>query len=163
MRGSPNIIIGTSLGLTFGDFLTNTGLIAGVSLIATIFFFWLCFRKEFKEADKQTIDPKTLPQPKEAIKNQTAFILSIGIFLIAIVLLVSHSSTGLTVAFIGTFIALITLIANAKYAGKILKRSTTRHFCFSSVCLWSSAVWNRRAYSNASRTSSAISRVVILF
>ena len=118
----PNIIIGTSLGLTFGDFLTNTGLIAGVSLIATIFFFWLCFRKEFKEADKQTIDPKTLPQPKEAIKNQTAFILSIGIFLIAIVLLVSHSSTGLTVAFIGTFIALITLIANAKHAGKILKK-----------------------------------------
>lgn len=118
----PNIIIGTSLGLTFGDFLTNTGLIALVSLIATIFFFWLCFRKEFKKADQQHIDPATLPVPKEAIKDQTAFIVSILIFLCAIVLLVSHASTGLTVAFIGTFIALVTLLCNMKKAGTILKR-----------------------------------------
>lgn len=118
----PNIIIGTSLGLTFGDFLMNTGLIAGISLIATVIFFWFSFRKEYKEADKQEIDPKTLPNPKEAVKNQTAFIVSILIFLCAVVLLISHASTGLTVAFIGTFIALVTLICNYKKAGLILKR-----------------------------------------
>lgn len=118
----PNIIIGTSLGLTFSDFLTNTGLIAGVSLIAAVIYFWFCFHKELKEADKQEIDPTTLPKPEEAIKNQTAFIVSILIFLVAIVLLVSHANTGLTVAFIGTFIALVTLICNYKKAGPILKR-----------------------------------------
>lgn len=118
----PNIIIGTSLGLTFFDFLTNTGLIAAISLIAAVFYFWFCFRKEFKEADRQEIDPKTLPIPAEAIKNRTAFILSIMIFLIAVVLLVTHANTGLTVAFIGTFIGLITLLCNYKKAGTILKR-----------------------------------------
>lgn len=118
----PNIIIGTSLGLTFGDFLTNTGLIAGISLIFAVLFFWFCFRKEFKEADKQTIDPSTLPKPEEAIKNQTAFIVSTLIFLCAVVLLVSHANTGLTVAFIGTFIALVTLLCNYKKAGVILRR-----------------------------------------
>lgn len=118
----PNIIIGTSLGLTFADFLTNTGLIAGVSLIAAVLYFWLCFRKELKEAEKQQIHPSELPKPEEAIKNQTAFIVSIMIFLIAIVLLVSHANTGLTVAFIGTFIALVTIICNYKKAGAILKR-----------------------------------------
>lgn len=118
----PNIIIGTSLGLTFGDFLTNTGLIAGISLVFAIIYFYFVFRKEYKEADKQNIDPKTLPVPKEAIKNQTAFIVSVMIFLCAVVLLVSHSSTGLTVAFIGTFIAFVTLICNYKKAGTILKR-----------------------------------------
>lgn len=118
----PNIIIGTSLGLTFADFLTNTGLIAMISLIAAVIYFWLVFRKEYKEADKQEIDVKELPVPKEAIKNQTAFILSVMIFLIAIVLLVTHSNTGLRVAFIGTFIGLVTLICNYKKAGTILKR-----------------------------------------
>lgn len=118
----PNIIIGTSLGLTFGDFLANTGLIAGISLIATLIFFWFSFHKEYKEADKQKVDPATLPNPKEAIKNQTAFIVSAMIFLCAIVLLVTHANTGLTVAFIGTFIALITLLANYKKAGSILRR-----------------------------------------
>ena len=32
----PNIIIGTSLGYTFGDFVTNTGLIAVISLVFVI-------------------------------------------------------------------------------------------------------------------------------
>lgn len=41
----PNIIIGTSLGLTFGDFLTNTGFIAGISLIVIVFYFLLVFKR----------------------------------------------------------------------------------------------------------------------
>lgn len=118
----PNIIIGTSLGLTFFDFVTNTGLIAIVSLVAAVLFFWVCFHKELKKADQQEIAPQTLPKPEEAIKNQTAFIVSILIFLCAVVLLVSHANTGLTVAFIGTFIGLVTLICNYKKAGVILKR-----------------------------------------
>lgn len=118
----PNIIIGTSLGLTFGDFVSNTGVIAFVCLIATLIYFWFCYRKEYKEADGQKIDPATLPQPKDAIKSSTAFITSVLIFLTAIVLLVSHAETGLTVAFIGTFIALVTLILNYKKAGMLLKR-----------------------------------------
>ena len=37
----PNIIIGTSLGLSFFDFLGNTGVIAAVCLVFTVVYFWL--------------------------------------------------------------------------------------------------------------------------
>ena len=42
----PNIIIGTALHYTFTDFLFNTGVIAILSLVLMIFFFYLCFRKK---------------------------------------------------------------------------------------------------------------------
>ncbi len=44
----PNIIIGTSLGLTFMDFLTNTGIIILIALIAMIIYFYFCFAKKLK-------------------------------------------------------------------------------------------------------------------
>ena len=39
----PNIIIGTSLGFSFFDFITNTGLIAGIALIAVVIYFYFAF------------------------------------------------------------------------------------------------------------------------
>ena len=43
----PNIIIGTSLRYTFTDFITNTGLMAILSLVVMVLFFYFCYRKEF--------------------------------------------------------------------------------------------------------------------
>ena len=40
----PNIIIGTSLGFSFFDFLTNTGLVAGISLVVSVLFLYFAFR-----------------------------------------------------------------------------------------------------------------------
>lgn len=118
----PNIIIGTSLGYTFFDFITNTGLIALVSLFAIVVYFYFCFRKPLKEAEKQPIDIASLPEPKDAVRSRVGFLTSVLIFLCAIVMLVSHANTGLTVAFIGTFIALVTLICAGKDAPKLLKK-----------------------------------------
>ena len=42
----PNIIVGTSLHLTFADFITNTGVLAGISLILVVIYYYFCFRKE---------------------------------------------------------------------------------------------------------------------
>ncbi len=118
----PNIIIGTSLHLTFGDFLMNTGVIALCSLVVTVIYFWFCFHKELEEADRIEIDLDSLEQPKDVIKSRTSFITSVLIFLCAIVMLVTHAQTGLTVAFIGTFIALITLLCAGKKVPALLKR-----------------------------------------
>ncbi len=41
----PNIIIGTSMGYSFFDFLTNTGAIAAISLVVVVIYFYFCFRK----------------------------------------------------------------------------------------------------------------------
>lgn len=117
----PNIIIGTSLGYSFGDFITNTGVIAAISLIFIIGYFYLCFKKQLDCKDDGTKDSKNYPKPSEVIKSKKDFILSIIIFVIAIVLLVTHSMTGLTVAFIGAFIAILTLIVSGKSAFKLLR------------------------------------------
>lgn len=118
----PNIIIGTALGYSFADFLTNTGLIAGIALIAIIIFFFFAFKKELTANKDEKIDPSTFPNPGDAIENKKDFIVSTIIFIIAIVLLVTHAQTGLTVAFIGVVIALITLITLFKHIGVILKK-----------------------------------------
>ncbi len=118
----PNIIIGTSLGYSFADFLTNTGAIAGISLIVVIIYYYLVFRKELKQESGNAVDPATLPDPKEAITNKKDFIVSSVIFACAVLMLVTHAQTGLTVAFIGGVIAIVTLIAAGKGALELLKK-----------------------------------------
>lgn len=117
----PNIIIGTSLGYSFADFLTNTGVFAGISLIAVVIYFYFCFRKELAQGNSEG-KAVTYPNPKEAITNKRDFAISTVIFLLAVVLLVTHAQTGLTVAFIGTVIALITLIVSGKNSIELLKK-----------------------------------------
>ena len=117
----PNIIIGTSLGFSFADFVTNTGLIAVVALVLVVIYFYFIFRKELTE-NAGKIDPSTLPDPEEAIVSKKGFTISCVIFLCAVVLLVTHSQTGLTVSCIGVFIAAVTLITSGKDALDLLKK-----------------------------------------
>ncbi len=117
----PNIIIGTSLGYSFGDFISNTGAIALISLIFIVGYFYLCFRKQLGSKDNLDKSANKYPKPSEVIKSKKDFILSVIIFIIAIALLVTHSMTGLTVAFIGAFIALLTLIVSGRSAFKLLR------------------------------------------
>lgn len=117
----PNIIIGTSLGYSFGDFMLNTGVMAGISLVFVILFFYFCFRKELSQ---KTVGEGEIryPDPKEAIANKKDFGVSVVIFLTAIVLLITHAQTGLTVATIGVFIGAFTLLAAGSDALMLLKK-----------------------------------------
>lgn len=117
----PNIIIGTSLGYSFSDFITNTGVIAAIALVFTIVYFYLVFHKELEKVGTD-VDPSTFPTPESAITNKTKFIFSTIIFLCAIILLVTHAQTGLTVSFIGTVVAIVTLIASGKDAITLIKK-----------------------------------------
>ena len=118
----PNIIIGTSLKYTFTDFITNTGLMAVLSLVVIVIYFYFCFRKELAHADGIDSAEAARLSPKDAIKSRRDFIVSTVIFLAAVVMLITHAQTGLSVAFIGAFIALVTLIAAGRDAVEILKR-----------------------------------------
>ena len=118
----PNIIVGTSLGYSFFGFLTNTGVCAGICLVFTILFFFFAFKKELKSTSGEAVDISKLPAPSTAITNKKDFIISSVIFALAVILLVSHSATHLTVATIGTIIAVITLAAAGKDALTLLKK-----------------------------------------
>ncbi|WP_028242210.1 SLC13 family permease [Pseudobutyrivibrio ruminis] len=116
----PNIIIGTSLGYSFADFVENTGAIGAISLVVIILYFYLTMRNRLQDpADK--VDPSTI-NVEVKIDNMKEFLTSTIIFLVAIALLITHSMTGLTVAFIGTFIAFITLATAGRKALTLLKR-----------------------------------------
>ena len=116
----PNIIIGTSLGFSFADFITNTGAIAGICLILSIVYFYVIFHKQLVQ--KEALDVTSFPEPKEAITSKSKFTVSCVIFACAVVLLVTHAQTGLSVAFIGLFIAVITLITSGKDSMILLKK-----------------------------------------
>ena len=119
----PNIIIGTSLGYSFTDFLTNTGLIAGISLVVVVLYFYLVFHKELRASETAAAGSnQTYPDPSEAITDKKGFIISTVIFLCAVALLVTHAQTGLTVSCIGVFITIVTLIAAGRDALKLIKQ-----------------------------------------
>lgn len=118
----PNIIIGTSLGYSFSDFVSNTGVMAGISLVVVIIYFFLVYRKELLLEEAEAVEPSSVPDPKEAITSMRSFVFSCVVFGIAVLMLVTHAETGLTVAFIGTFIAIITLAGFYKNALKLLKK-----------------------------------------
>lgn len=118
----PNIIIGTSLGYSFMDFVTNTGLIVLVSVPVVILYFYLVARKQLKSEVNSNINPADYPAPETAITDKKGFIASSLIFLCAIILLITHAQTGLTVATIGMFISIVTLIVAGKHIPELMKR-----------------------------------------
>ena len=116
----PNIIIGTSLGYTFSNFVCNTGVMAFLSLAFVIAFFYICFHQQLVQ--KQEGTQADYPQPSSAIQNKKDFVISSVIFAIAIALLITHAQTGLTVATIGVGIGIVTLLSVGKDAPELLKK-----------------------------------------
>ncbi len=117
----PNIIIGTQLGYTFTDFVTNTGLIALVSFVFIVPYFYLVMRKDLKGNASDT-DFVNMPSPESAISDKAGFVINTIIFLSAVVLLITHAATHLTVAFIGVAVAIVSMIASGKHILEVLKK-----------------------------------------
>lgn len=105
----PNIIVGTSLGYTFFDFISNTGVAVAICFVLVLIYFVLCFRKRLLRDEKNS-GAAVCPQPGTAITNRPAFLLSAGVFLLAVILLATHAQTKLTVACIGVIVAALSLV-----------------------------------------------------
>ncbi len=116
----PNIIIGTSLGYTFADFISNTGLMVLISIIVIVPYFYVVMGRKVKAG--REVDSSMFPAPSSAIVSKSGFVLSCMIFLAAVVLLITHAATGLTVSTIGIFIALVTLLCSGRKALHLLKK-----------------------------------------
>ena len=107
----PNIIIGTALGYTFGDFLRNTGIIALVGLVIIVPYFYFCFRKELSQREAFVLDAEEL-DPRGAVNAWRRFaIAGVGVPTI-VVLLITHAKTGLTISTVGVLAAALTLVTN---------------------------------------------------
>lgn len=128
----PNIIIGTHFNYTFSDFILNTGIIAWIGMLVALAFFYLAFRKTLTQASSGNPagTPSRYPEPGEAILNPRLFRINTAIFILVILLLVTHANTGLSVALIGCIAASLTLIAARGRVRHILKGIDWRTLLF---------------------------------
>ena len=82
----------------------------------------MCFRKKLGKRNLSEEEIEKMPTPQSAITNKRAFIISTVIFLCAVILLVTHGQTGLTVSTIGIIAAVATCITAGKKSKAILRR-----------------------------------------
>ena len=90
--------------------------------IIIVIYFYFVFRKDLKVKTGKIEVTEADLDPSKAIHDKKGFAISTAIFLFAVVLLVTHAQTKLTVAFIGVLIAVLTLLAAGKHALTILKK-----------------------------------------
>jgi len=127
----PNIIIGTALGYTFTDFAINTGPIAWLGMLLALGFFYFVLRKTLASTQGESItSPNQYPEPREAITNRHLFKINTAIFILVVVLLVTHAQTGLSVALIGVIATFLTLLVSGRGALHILKQVDWRILLF---------------------------------
>ena len=117
----PNLLIGTAFGYTFWDFLMNTGAIAWAGMLVAIVFFYFASRKSLTVSCNESSGLVKI-QPGETITNRSLFIINLAVFILIIVLLVTHAQTGLSVAAIGFIAGTLTLLVAFKRAPEIVKR-----------------------------------------
>ena len=90
----PNIIIGTALGLTFGDFLRNTGLIALLCMVVMVPYFYFCFRRQIQSRDETARAAAMSLDPRASISSRKAFVVNVTIFLVTVLLLLRLRPTS---------------------------------------------------------------------
>src|SRR4030042_1416557 len=117
----PNIIIGTAFGYTFMDFAANTGLIAWVCMVFTMVYFYFIFRKSLRQNASPEEMMKVCPIPSAAIADRRLFFIDTGIFILIVILIVTHAQTGLSVAIIGVIAAVLAVLADYKDAKHVFK------------------------------------------
>ncbi len=127
----PNIIIGTAFGYTFTDFAINTGPIAWIGMLFTLGFFYYVFRKILAPPKGVSGVPLNIyPEPREAIISPRLFLLNTAIFIVVVILLITHAQTGLSVALIGVIAAFLALLVAARGALHVIKRVDWRTLLF---------------------------------
>jgi Na+/H+ antiporter NhaD/arsenite permease-like protein len=127
----PNIIIGTSLGYSFNEFLVNLGPIVWIGMAAALGYFYLRFRKERLGASSElNISTGQYPKPGEAIIKRNLFGIQVAILALVVVLLIMHEQAQLSVVTVSFIGAGATLAASGKAAPKIIKGVDWRALLF---------------------------------
>lgn len=103
----PNVIIGTSLGFSFIDFIKNVAPISIIVLIFNLFYFLLIYKKELLTNKKEVIKIK-----EEKIEDKYSFFISIFVFVLTIILLTLHKTLNISVGTIGLIGASLALFLN---------------------------------------------------
>lgn len=125
----PNIILGTSLGLSFWDFIFNNGVICLLGLLVVLVYFYLCFRTKLGSGVAETAPELMGLNPADAIPSRTRFIASVSMFGGVILLVATHTVTGLTMPTVG-LLAAVGALVSSQYPKTLLKQVDWRTLGF---------------------------------
>lgn len=125
----PNIILGTSLGLGFWDFIQNNGVICLAAFCVMVVYFCLAFRTKLGQGIGAS-DPALMGlNPADAIPDRGKFRTCTAIFLGVICLVMAHNPIGLTMPSIGLMAGAMALAAT-RYPKDLLKKVHWKTFAF---------------------------------
>ncbi len=121
----PNIIIGTSLHLSFMEFMANVGPIVLVCFVLNLALFYIFYKKMFlnrKQAAAEIFEKNKEIDPNSAITDPRLFVIGSVIFLLVIVFLALHSVLGVSVAFVGLLGASLVLLLGGEKMPEVIER-----------------------------------------
>ena len=125
----PNIILGTSLGLGFWDFIRNNGVICLAAFCLMVVYFVLAFRTKLGKGVGEADPFLGMLDPADAIPDRDRFRTCTAIFGLVILLVMAHIPIGLTMPSIGLMAGAMALAAT-KYPMEILKKVHWKTFGF---------------------------------
>ena len=122
----PNIILGTSLGFTFTDFVANTGIIAVVVFIVNLGVLSYLLKRRGKSLMR--VDADLLEKehaeldPASAIVDMRLMRVSLIIFTFTVTLLILHRLLDLLIAFVAVLGATLVLILGGKDMPELVEK-----------------------------------------
>jgi len=122
----PNVILGTGLGFTFGDFVSNTGLIAVPIFLVNLGFLGYLMKRRGEA--RMPFDAEALEKehaeldPASAIKDLRLLRVSLIVFAFTVTLLVIHHLLDLLVAFVAVLGATLVLILGGKDMPELVEK-----------------------------------------
>jgi Na+/H+ antiporter NhaD/arsenite permease-like protein len=107
----PNVIIGTSLGLGFLDFVAHTAPIAAIAFAANVALFYVPVRRAFRKAHpREALEARHRDlDPRSAVKDVKLMRIALIVFAFTVTLLVIHQLLDLVVAFVAVLGAVLVL------------------------------------------------------
>jgi Na+/H+ antiporter NhaD/arsenite permease-like protein len=121
----PNIIIGTSMHLSFLEFMFNVGPIVLVCFFLNLGLFYIFYKKVFQnreQARAEIYEKNKDIDPGSAITDPRLFVIGSVIFLLVIVFLALHSVLGVSVAFVGILGASLVLLLGGEKMPQVIER-----------------------------------------
>ena len=135
----PNVIIGSKIGLTFNQFLINLAPIAIIVFIVVLGYIWFMNRSEFKPINTSMVKLVSIELLLEKIRfefsnvklDRSLMIKSLACLILAILLFITQTITGLAPGVVALGMAMVLLIisnANVEHVLEEVEWSTLLFF-----------------------------------